>query len=219
MSTEHKKETATNNATHSTKTPSLTEFDLAPYTGKAIQYICLDEQGLSKLSNQGFIHTTHSPIIKLEQTTPLPLYVRMFHHTKKIAATVHAIAATKDTLYLGIFVPPSTAPYGPLQKKKNMNTSEDNYTRAARWLQKTTYEPGHAARYRIEHILLTVYCLTPEQTSSLLSDWDSRFTPNTPYQSSTSANPIDQTSTQIPDHSSERSAQAPPSLPHTQRKQ
>lgn len=62
-----------NTITHSIKTPSLTEFDLAPYTGKAIQYICLDEQDLSKLSNQGFIHTTHSPIIKLEQTTPLLL--------------------------------------------------------------------------------------------------------------------------------------------------
>lgn len=97
-----------NTITHSTKTPSLTEFDLTPYTGKAIQYICLDEQDLSKLSNQGFIHTAHSPIIKLEQTTPLPLYVRMFHQTKKTAATVHAIAATKDTLYLGIIVPPST---------------------------------------------------------------------------------------------------------------
>ncbi|QWP56221.1 hypothetical protein J5W52_00660 [Akkermansia muciniphila] len=72
-----------NTITHSIKTPSLTEFDLAPYTGKAIQYICLDEQDLSKLSNQGFIHTTHSPIIKLEQTTPLLLYVRMFHQTKK----------------------------------------------------------------------------------------------------------------------------------------
>ena len=94
-----------NTITHSIKTPSLTEFDLAPYTGKAIQYICLDEQDLSKLSNQGFIHTTHSPIIKLEQTTPLLLYVRMFHKT---AATVHAIAATKNTLYLGIIVPPST---------------------------------------------------------------------------------------------------------------
>ena len=93
-----------NTITHSIKTPSLTEFDLAPYTGKAIQYICLDEQDLSKLSNQGFIHTTHSPIIKLEQTTPLLLYVRMFHQTKKTAAT----AATKDTLYLGIIVPPST---------------------------------------------------------------------------------------------------------------
>ena len=90
-----------NTITHSIKTPSLTEFDLAPYTGKAIQYICLDEQDLSKLSNQGFIHTTHSPIIKLEQTTPLLLYVRMFHQTKKTAAT-------KDTLYLGIIVPPST---------------------------------------------------------------------------------------------------------------
>ena len=101
-----------NTITHSIKTPSLTEFDLAPYTGKAIQYICLDEQDLSKLSNQGFIHTTHSPIIKLEQTTPLLLYVRMFHQTKKTAATVHAIAATKDTLYLGIIVPPSTAPQG-----------------------------------------------------------------------------------------------------------
>ena len=75
-----------NTITHSIKTPSLTEFDLAPYTGKAIQYICLDEQDLSKLSNQGFIHTTHSPIIKLEQTTPLLLYVRMFHQTKKTAA-------------------------------------------------------------------------------------------------------------------------------------
>lgn len=77
------KEKNMNTITHSIKTPSLTEFDLAPYTGKAIQYICLDEQDLSKLSNQGFIHTTHSPIIKLEQTTPLLLYVRMFHQTKK----------------------------------------------------------------------------------------------------------------------------------------
>ena len=107
-STKPSKKKNMNTITHSIKTPSLTEFDLAPYTGKAIQYICLDEQDLSKLSNQGFIHTTHSPIIKLEQTTPLLLYVRMFHQTKKTAATVHAIAATKDTLYLGIIVPPST---------------------------------------------------------------------------------------------------------------
>lgn len=107
-----------NTITHSIKTPSLTEFDLAPYTGKAIQYICLDEQDLSKLSNQGFIHTTHSPIIKLEQTTLLLLYVRMFHQTKKTAATVHAIAATKNTLYLGIIVPPSTAPLCPAPEEK-----------------------------------------------------------------------------------------------------
>lgn len=144
-----------NTITHSIKTPSLTEFDLAPYTGKATQYICLDEQDLSKLSNQGFIHTTHSPIIKLEQTTPLLLYVRMFHQTKKTAATVHAIAATKDTLYLGIIVPSSTAPLCPAPEEKNTDAPEDNYT-----------------RYRIEHILRSAYHLTPEQTSSLLKIWD-----------------------------------------------
>ena len=172
-----------NTITHSIKTPSLTEFDLAPYTGKAIQYICLDEQDLSKLSNQGFIHTTHSPIIKLEQTTPLLLYVRMFHQTKKTAATVHAIAATKDTLYLGIIVPSSTAPLCPAPEEKNTDAPEDNYTRAALWLQKTTYEPGHAARYRIEHILRSAYHLTPEQTSSLLKIWDAlknQYTLNRP---------------------------------------
>ena len=66
----------------------------------------------------------------------------------------------------------STAPLCPAPEEKNTDAPEDNYTRAALWLQKTTYEPGHAARYRIEHILRSAYHLTPEQTSSLLKIWD-----------------------------------------------
>ena len=214
MSTEHKKGTTMTTPTQNTPLHPL--LDLAEFTDRAIIRTIPfpvgtpHHQHLLETNSCRLYYTEHG-ILTFHAITPsiLEEHKGGCYSERLIIAT----ACKGFTTYLA---------YDPLwtaTEEKNTDAPEDNYTRAALWLKKTTYEPGHAARYRIEHILRSAYHLTPEQTSSLLTNWDSRFTPNIPYQSSTSANPIGQTSTQTPNHSSEKSVQALPSLPHTQRKQ
>ena len=74
MSTEHKKETAMDNATHSTKTPNLQEFDLAPYTGKYIILVTLDKDSkeyheLQKSENITMYYK-NTPVLRFEKIQP-----------------------------------------------------------------------------------------------------------------------------------------------------
>lgn len=115
-------------------------------------------------TNSCMLYYSVHEILTFHAITPsiLEEYKGDYYSERLIIATAHK----GFTTYLAY------DPLWPAPEEKNMDTSEDNYTRAARWLQNTTYEPGHAARYRIEHILRSAYHLTPEQTSSLLKIWD-----------------------------------------------
>lgn len=159
-----------NNATQNTPIPPL--LDLSEFADRRIirtipfPVRTPRHQHLLETNSCTLYYTGHG-ILTFHAITPsiLEEYKGDYYSERLIIATAHK----GFTTYLA-YDPLWSAP-----EEKNMDTPEDNYTRAARWLQNTTYEPGHAARYRIENILLTAYCLTPEQTSSLLTDWDSRF--------------------------------------------
>lgn len=104
MSTEHKKETAMDNATHSTKTPNLQEFDLAPYTGKYIILVTLDKDSkeyheLQKSENITMYYK-NTPVLRFEKIQPSLLKEHEHSAGAYITRLILAKCETKGSLYL-----------------------------------------------------------------------------------------------------------------------
>ena len=104
MSTEHKKGTTMNTATHSTKTPNLQEFDLAPYTGKRIILVTLDKDSkeyheLQKSENITMYYK-NTPVLRFEKIQPSLLKEHEHSAGAYITRLILAKCETKGFLYL-----------------------------------------------------------------------------------------------------------------------
>lgn len=92
------------NATHSTKTPNLQEFDLAPYTGKYIILVTLDKDSkeyheLQKSENITMYYK-NTPVLRFEKIQPSLLKEHEHSAGAYITRLILAKCETKGSLYL-----------------------------------------------------------------------------------------------------------------------